>query len=136
MIDYFFKWADETEAWADRMRLAEYLGIDPNSTAWNQSVMLPNVKAWRTSQDVYTTDSPPVFSHHTYLAGWFAIIASPKRVQFLLDDNNLQFALDRVAWNTKTPPSVIKNTIGSVINDVGVEPVFAGSNYPVGLGSA
>jgi hypothetical protein len=131
MYDFFFKWADEAEAWADRMALAEYLGIDVNATTWNQSVMLPNVKAWRPSQDVFTTDSPPKFVRHTYLAGWFAIIATPSKAQILLNDNNLQFCLDRRAWNAQTPPYIVKNNIGAVLQDVACEPIFAGSNYPV-----
>lgn len=125
--DFFFKWADEAAAWQDRMRLAEYLGIDPNATTWNQSTMLPNVKAWRPSQDTVVNG----VVQHIYLAGWFALVAHPKRAQVLLDDNNLQFCLDRDAWNRKTPPYVIKNNIGTVINDVAVSPIFAGCNYPV-----
>lgn len=127
MIDYFFRWASEDAAWADRMRLAEWLGIDPNATSWNQSTMLPNVKAWRPSQSTVVNG----VVQRVYLAGWFAIIASPARVPVLLNDGNLQFCLDRVAWNTQVPPYVIKNNIGAVINDVAVEPIFAGSNYPV-----
>lgn len=130
MYDFFFKWATEEEAWADRMRLADYLGIDVNATSWNQSTMLPNVKAWRPSQDVFS-GSPPVFVRHTYLAGWFALIATPKPANYLMNDNNLQFCLDRRAWNSRTPPYVVKNNIGTVINDVAVEPIFAGCNYPV-----
>jgi hypothetical protein len=128
MYDFFFKWATEEEAWADRQRLAEYLGIDDNATSWNQSTMLPNVKAWRPSQD--TTSGTPPRVIHTYLAGWFAIIATPKKAQILLNDGNLQFCIDRDAWIAQKPPYVIKNNIGAVIQDVACQPIFAGSNYP------
>src|SRR5262245_14131071 len=104
---------------------------------WGTFRVLPNVKAWRISQDVFT-GSPPVFDHHVYLAGWFAILAMDEVIPAILNDNNLAFALDRDAANAAMagesphPPIVVKNNIGAIINDIGCEPVFAGSNYPMG----
>jgi hypothetical protein len=99
---------------------------------WGTFRVLPNVKAWRPSQDVFT-GSPPVFDHHVYLAGWFAILAMEETLPAILNDNNLAFALNR-DWTPGMSPSnlVIKNNIGAIIQDVAVSPVFAGSNYPIG----
>jgi len=103
---------------------------------WGTFRVLPNVKAWRISQDVFSADSPPVFLRHTYLAGWFAILAMDEVLNAILNDNNLAFALDRDAANhqgdSPRPPIVVKNNIGAIIQDIGVEPLFAGSNYPMG----
>jgi hypothetical protein len=71
-----------------------------------------------------------VFDHHVYLAGWFAILAMEETIQAILNDNNLAFALNRDGG--AGVPYVIKNNIGGIINDVAVEPVFAGSHYPLG----
>lgn len=98
---------------------------------WATFRVLPNVKAWRISQDVFA-GSPPEFVSHTYLPGWFAILAMEEALDVLLNDNNLAFALNR-NWTPDSPPNlIVKNNIGAIIQDVGVSPVFAGSNYPVG----
>ena len=99
---------------------------------WGTFRVLPNVKAWRISQDVFT-GSPPVFDHHVYLPGWFAVLAMDGVLQPLLNDANLQFALNRDWTPGASPPNlIVKNNIGAIIQDVGVEPIFAGSNYPMG----
>jgi hypothetical protein len=64
------------------------------------------------------------------LAGWFALVATKNPVNVLLNAAALQFAINRDAWIARTPPYVIKNNIGTIINDVAVSPIFAGSNYP------
>ncbi len=118
MIDYFFKWTDEASAKADALILAQKY-YNQVGTAWSQDLVLPNVKAWRPSQDVGGV--------HTYLTGWFAIVAWPTQVSVLLNASALAFALDR-----NGPPYIIKNNIGAIINDVGCAPIFAGSHYPIG----
>jgi len=100
---------------------------------WGLFRVLPNVQAWRISQDVFSNDSPPVFLRHTYLAGWFAILAMEETLNVLLNDNNLAFALNRNWTRGASPPNlIVKNNIGAVIQDIGVSPVFAGSDYPIG----
>jgi hypothetical protein len=85
---------------------------------------LPNVKAWRPSLDVTNPDGSVT---HTYIAGWLGILALDHIETVIINDNSLAFALDR-----NGPPYVIKNNIGSVITDIAVSPVFAGSHYPLG----
>jgi hypothetical protein len=116
VIDYFFKWPDEASAKADALALANFLNVN---LGWFQDKVLPNVRAWRPSQDVGGV--------HTFLTGWFALAAWPTQVTILLNATALAFALDR-----NGPPYIIKNNIGGVITDIGVSPIFAGSHYPIG----
>lgn len=124
-IDYFFRWNSEADAKADALMLADYLGVEitPGVREWVRDRVLPNVKAWRPSQDVGGV--------HTYLTGWYAIISLPRQVQVLLNASALAFCLDRDAANA-SQPFVIRNNIGAIIQDVACEPIFAGSNYPIG----
>jgi hypothetical protein len=120
MIDYFFKWSDETAAKSDALALANFLNVTSSSIKdWAQDKVLANLQAWRPSQDVAGV--------HTFLTGWFAIVALPTQVPVFLNATALQFALDRDG-----PPYIIKNNIGVVITDVAVSPIFAGSHYPIG----
>jgi hypothetical protein len=136
-IDYFFRWANTAEAKADVLMLADHLGPASNTGVrdWMYDHVLPNVKAWRPSQDTFANTIINGITiqtvTHNYLSGWFAIIAANKQVPVLLNASALGFALDRDACN-EGKPFVIKNNIGAVIKDVAVEPVFAGSNYPMG----
>lgn len=126
MIDYFFKWTDEAAAKEDVLMLADYLNVTPGGLReWVRDKILPNPKVWRPSQDTVVNGAVV----HTYLTGWFLVVALERRVAVLLNSTALQFALDRDARNAGQP-FVVKNNIGAVINDVKVAPVFAGSNYP------
>jgi len=116
MIDYFFKWTDEAAAKADAFAVAQKFQI---SNQWATDHVLPNVQAWRPSQDVGGV--------HTFLTGWFAIVSLQGQAPVLLNAAALQFALNRDG-----PPYIVKNNIGAIISDVGVAPVFAGSHYPIG----
>lgn len=129
MIDYFFKWTNQAAAKQDALMLADHLGIEisPGVRDWLADHVLANVKAWRPSQDTIV-DGRTV---HAYLPGWYAIVSLDRQVNILLNAAPLQFALDRDACN-RGEPFVIKNNIGAIIQDVGCEPVFAGSNYPIG----
>ncbi len=118
MIDYFLQWSNEAAAQADALILSQKY-YQQVATAWSQNLVLPNVKAWRPSQDIGGV--------HTFLTGWFAIVAWPTQVSILLNATALAFALDR-----NGPPYIVKNNIGAIINDVGVSPIFAGSHYPIG----
>ncbi len=132
-IDYFCRWASKDEAKQDALRLRQYFGVDASGgTAadgsaivrdWYMHQFLPDVKAWRPSQDI---GAPPNVVH-TYLTGWFGILSLDHIENVIINDNSLAFALNRDG-----PPYVIKNTIGAVINDLAVSPIFAGSHYPLG----
>jgi hypothetical protein len=121
-IDYFCRWSDEAAAKQDADRLANYFG-HPLVSDWRKNWFLPNVTAWRPSQD---TGTPPNVVH-TYLTGWFGILSLDHIEDVILNDNSIAFVLNRDG-----PPYVIKNNIGAVINDVAVSPIFAGSHYPLG----
>jgi hypothetical protein len=122
-IDYFCRWSSEDAAKQDAGRLNQYFGL-PLTAGWSLYQFLPDVKAWRVSQDVHNPDGTVT---HTYLAGWFGILSLDHMENVILNDNSLAFALNRDG-----PPYVIKNNIGAVINDVAVSPIFAGSHYPMG----
>ena len=123
MIDFFFRWNSQADARADAIALAQRFGsLDKDGLLqWARDHVLPNVKAWRPSQD---SGSPVV---HVYLPGWFAIVSLETQPAVLLNASALAFALNR-----EGPPYIIKNNIGAVITDVACEPIFAGSHYPIG----
>ena len=123
--DFFCRWADEAAAKQDAERLAQYFG-HPQVSDWRRNWFLPNVKAWRPSQDTFTTNSPPQIIHN-YLTGWFGILALDHLEDVILNDNSLAFALNR-----NGPPYIIKNNIGAIIQDIAVSPIFVGSHYPMG----
>ncbi len=121
MIDYFFKWLDQATAKADALMLADFLNVTPGDLRdWAHDKVIPDPKVWRPSQDVGGV--------HTFLTGWFAVVALDQQKAVLLNAAALQFALDRDAKNAGQP-FVVKNNIGAVITDIVVSPVFAGSNY-------
>src|SRR6266700_3239658 len=104
MIDYLFRFADEATARANVFVLAQKffhqgLGGD-DASAWITDHVLPNVQAWRPSQD---TTAPGLQGTtivlHSYLPGWFCIVATNNPVQVLLNAAALQFALYRDAAN-------------------------------------
>lgn len=124
MIDYFFRWATSSEARADAFAAAQHFGLNTaQGWQWALDHVIPNVQAWRPSQDI--TSSTGVI--HNYQAGWFAIASLNNQVQVLLNSSQLAFALNRDG-----PPYVIRNNIGAIISDIAVSPVFAGSHYPIG----
>jgi hypothetical protein len=126
MIDHFCRWNTEAAAKQDAMRLKKYFGIDNGSIVdyWYLHQFLPNVAAWRVSQDFHDTAGN---LEHVYLTGWFGILALDQAEPIILTDTCCAFALDR-----NGPPYIVKNNIGTVIQDVGVSPIFAGSHYPLG----
>lgn len=143
MIDYAFRFATEAAAITAAScakDLGAFIQINPNSTAtqwvWDTSYVLPNMKAWRISQDtsgivpgstiIFPPNGIPT-TIHNYLTGWFAIVSKPSILAAYLNSTGLQFALNRDG-----PPWVVQNNIGGIITDIGCEPLFAGSPYPMG----
>lgn len=134
MIDYFLRWNSEDEAKQDAARLRRYFGGGVNADSppppienWLLNHFLPNVQVWRPSQD---GGSPPT---HTYLVGWFGILALEYVDDVILAQSCLQFALNRDYDPLSSPKNlVVKNNIGAVLQDIGVSPTFAGSRYPIG----
>ena len=127
MIDYFLKYTNEAAAKTDAHALAQAMG-QPVSQDWRKEHTLPDIKAWRVSQDTTDAEGRVV---HNYLAGWFVIVSLTYQEPVLLNSTALQFALDRDACN-RGEKFVVKNNIGAIIKDVACEPIFAGSTYPMG----
>jgi hypothetical protein len=126
MIDHFCRWNSEAAAKQDAMRLRQYFGSDGGTIIkdWYLHQFLPNVQAWRVSQDFHDTAGN---LEHVYLTGWMGILALDQAEPIILTDSCCAFALDR-----NGPPYIVKNNIGTVLTDVGVSPIFAGSHYPLG----
>lgn len=125
MIDHFCRWSTSSEARADAFAAAQHFGMQSSvAWAWATDHVLPNVQAWRPSQDI--TSSAGVVTH-TYQVGWFAIVSLNQPSDIILNSSRLAFALNRDG-----PPYVIKNNIGAIISDIAVSPIFAGSHYPIG----
>jgi hypothetical protein len=125
MIDYFMKWNAESDAIAAANaagRLGHY--DNQNNWHWDLHYVLPNVQAWRISQDVTNPDGSVT---HKYLAGWFCIVSTINPNATLKNDPATQFTLNRDG-----PPYVVDNNIGAIITDVCCQPIFAGSHYPIG----
>ena len=120
--DYALKFTDEAAAIAAAEGTTLGQRDAQNVWHWNTHFVLPNMRAWRISQDMTNPDGSIT---HTYLAGWFCIVSTKNQNAQLANHPNLQFALDRDG-----PPWIVKNNIGAIISDVNCEPVFAGTNYP------
>jgi hypothetical protein len=138
MIDYFFRWANVAEARQDALLYGRHIGVtndSPGARQWLQDHVLPNVRAWRPSQDVSDGNSPPTITH-TYLTGFMAIVSLDHVDNALLNADALAFALDRDLAKRRgespRPQFVLKNNVGAIIADLAVEPIFAGSDYPIG----
>lgn len=125
MIDYFFRWSTSLEAKADAFAAAQRFGVQLSSGAWAwaRDHVLPDVQAWRPSQDIISSG----VTIHNYQAGWFATVSMNTQVSVLLNSSQLAFCLDRDG-----PPYIIKNNIGAIITDIAVAPIFTGSHYPIG----
>ena len=147
MIDYAFKFADEASAITAALSLNPQLsrnlymqtGDNPVAGSWNLDHVIPNVKVWRPSQDTTQTMTDSKGAQlqiviHTYLSGWFAIVAANTEtpIQVLFNASQLQFALNRTAREAGQP-FVLKNNIGGIITDICCAPTFLMQNsYPVG----
>lgn len=108
MIDYFLRFNTEADAIAAATGTALGQKDAQGNWHWNTHFVLPNVQAWRISQD--NADGT-----HNFLTGWMCLVAVMKQNVDLTNNPNLQFALDRDG-----PPYVLKNNIGAMLQDVGV----------------
>lgn len=130
MIDFCMKFNTEADAItaATGTILGQFVPTAQGSAQtiwnWNTNFVLPNMQAWRLSQDVTNPDGSIT---HTFLTGWYCVVSTKGINQQLLNDPNLAFALDRDG-----PPYVIKNNMGAVITNLGFQPIFVGSHYPIG----
>lgn len=136
MIDYVLRYEDEEAAQADAIVLADAMGV-PSAEQWQLQHTIPDIKVWQPTQDsvetVPPTENMPEHERvvHAYIAGYFVAVSLDCQEPVLLDAPALQFALDREQCNIGKP-FVVKNNIGQLIADIAWEPMFAGSNYPLG----
>jgi hypothetical protein len=92
---------------------------------WLPDHVLPDVKVWRTSQDVGDV--------HTYLTGYFVMISLPQAVPALNNIAAVQFVVDRDLANAWQPGMILKaNLTNAVLQDLRVSPLFAGCDWPFG----
>ena len=92
-----------------------------------ESMLIPNVKVWRASQDVNGV--------HTFLSGWYALISI--ETKGLPDDVKnhaaIQVVIDRDKANARQVGAIIRSTVSAaLLQDLRFQPVFAGSDYPWG----
>ena len=132
MVDYLFSYNNAGSAKAAYDALCTALGL-PVSADYRRQSTIDNVKVWMPSEDTteMAGDPPTARVVHEYLQGYWILIAADKAEAVLADDMAMEFALDRDACNAGQP-FIVGNNIGDEINDLAFEPVFAGSNYPVG----
>lgn len=122
MVDYAFKFANETTAKADATMLAGPF----NGLGWLLDHVVA-VQVWRPSQD-------DVAGVHTFLVGFFVVVSidTPSPIPALFNHAALQFALNRTA-REGGQAFVLKNNIGGIITDIAAQPLFEMSNpYPMG----
>ncbi len=130
-IDVVLKFADVATAKADAVVLSHY---DAVQDAFAGDRVIPNVKVWRTSQDVAGTDAQgnPTVTH-TYLPGFFVLISLPRVVPELRDHAAVQVVIDRDKANARQAGMILRKTVtNAVMQDLRWSPVFAGSDYPWG----
>ena len=125
MIDYFLKFASLAAAKADPMVLQHY---DQLSDLFAADRVIPNLQVWRDSQDVTDTNGNVT---HTFLPGWYAMIALDRVIPALRDYSATVLALNR---NRQLGDNLVisKQFTNAILLDIRFSPVFAGSYYPFG----
>lgn len=121
-IDVVLKFADLATAKADP---AVRNHMDDLQEMFAADRVIPNIKIWRASQDVGGV--------HNYVAGWYALISLDHIVPALRDHAAVALVIDRDKANARIAGAVIRSTVGAaVLQDMRMEPVFAGCDYPWG----
>lgn len=119
MIDYIAKFADQATAMADATFVAQVVGGD-----WLRDHCTP-ITVWRNSQDVGGV--------HTPLAGFFVLISLNNIVPALRDHAAIQLVIDSDKAAARQAGMVIKSNVsGAILQDIRLQPIFAGRDYPFG----
>lgn len=129
MIDHLLKFADQPTAKGD-----SDMQDDLTAALWRFDMVLADVKVWRNSQDVAGTDAggQPMVTH-SYLAGFFVLVATETQIPKLVNHAAVQVVIDREKARTRTAGMIIKSTVGGVVlQDIRMSPIFAGADYPWG----
>lgn len=134
MIDALLKFASLAAAIADPVVQAH---MDAAQTLFRSDYVIPDVKVWRNSQDVAGTDAQgnPTITH-TYLPGYFVLVSlrtlTPAAIA-LRDHAALQIVIDSDKAAARQTGMVIKsNVAGAILQDIRMQPIFAGRDYPFG----
>lgn len=126
MIDYLFVHPTEADAAVSPL-LASYRVGD----AWDLSRVIPGVSVYRITGTETLTDPETGVSWEREardpLDGWFLVLALPERVEELDGSPSCVLVADRDS-------GTILHTITTAedLATLGIEPVFAGSDYPFG----
>jgi hypothetical protein len=128
MIDYLLRFADEAAAIA---ALPAHLlpGIEPGVLRWDETYVLPDVRAYRITGTEVTDDGEGgTYEREVreYLPGWFIIIARPER------DPALESEACVLIGDRETGAVLHAITTPEDLATLYLEPTFAGSNYPFG----
>lgn len=137
MIDYLLAFASEAIAKADPI-VGSYWTLDGLSDiagSWRGDVCIPGVFVWAPTLDIITTDPITGFSiinHTPYDNQWRIVIALPQQDMSLSGSEACELVADRDAANKGLPFILQSNLSDSDLEQLLLEPVFAGSNYPFG----
>ena len=131
-IDAVLKFADEPTALT---ALANFVGKnEQNQATWDMTSTIRDVKVWRASQDVSGTDGQGNATvTHTYLPGFFVLISLDNPPAALKNLAAVQVVLDRDKCGARQTGCVVKsNVTNTVLQDIRMSPIFAGSDIPFG----
>lgn len=125
-IDVVLKFASLAAAKADPV-VQQYRDVIDD--LFNSDSVIPDVKVWRASQDVNGA--------HTFLSGYYLLVSltseQASKVSDLQNLTAVQFVVNRDKANARQAGAVIKaNVSNAVLQDLRMQPVFAGSDYPWG----
>lgn len=117
-FDYVLRFADTATARVDAQAMRHYLVTD-TIPDWDHSHAM-QVQVRRISTGV------PI-------AGFFVLISLDHAEPLLLNHTALQVAINRDKCNAHQSGCMIRSTLGAtILQDMMISPVFAGSNFPWG----
>lgn len=130
MIDHLMAFTNEATAKADPV-----VGAYWNSTAasWDMSQCIPNIFVWAPAQDVSnTTDGVITITHTPYDNLWRINIALSTQSNDLTNSLACELIADRNAANAGQPFILKANLTDNELDNLMIQPLFCGSNYPFG----
>lgn len=143
MFDYVLSFADQATAQADPVVGKYWNPGNPKANppipgAWRGDCVIRGVQVWSPANDVTT---PTTFNGqtvnvvtHTFLPGFWLVISKTNR-DAALDNIGAPLVLvaDRDAANAGAPATtfiLFANEAIATLDQMHIQPVFAGSNYP------
>lgn len=135
MIDHLLAFDSEVTAQSDSIVGAYWVSDSQGAGTWRSDVCIPGVFVWAPTLDIITTDPITGFSivnHTPYDNQWRIVIALPQQDMVLSGSAACELVADRDAANKGLPFILQSNLSDSDLEQLLLEPVFAGSNYPFG----